>query len=169
METVDLRASKNIQYRAESAGKHYKSLQKIWFKRLGAGGREFESRHSDHVGAKFTLLRRSFLCSAKKNAIRPLLCSSFPNRTRAGFDSVFLSESPKCFNSTPAKPEPASVRGFDGAPVPTARRPEYAAPRQAPRLFTQPAARAWSHSCLPGCSVKCKALRVRAGALGRQG
>lgn len=110
-----------------------------------------------------------FCVQQKKNAIRPLLCSSFPNRTRAGFDSVFLSESPKCFNSTPAKPEPASVRGFDGAPVPTARRPEYAAPRQAPRLFTQPAARAWSHSCLPGCSVKCKALRVRAGALGRQG
>ena len=35
METADLRASKNIQYRAESAGKHYKSPQKIWFKRFG--------------------------------------------------------------------------------------------------------------------------------------
>ena len=32
-----------------------------------------------HVGAKFALLRRSFL---QKNVIRPLPCSSFPNRTR---------------------------------------------------------------------------------------
>ena len=43
METADLRASKNIQYRAESAGKHYKAPQKIRFKRLGPSGREFES------------------------------------------------------------------------------------------------------------------------------
>ena len=143
-------------------------------KKFGSSVWELEAASSSL--ATRTTSEQSSLCSdvlfcvqQKKNAIRPLPCSSFPNRTRAGFDSVFLSESPKCFNSTPAKPEPASVRGFDGAPVPTARRPEYAAPRQAPRLFTQPAARAWSHSCLPGCSVKCKALRVRAGALGRQG
>ena len=49
METADLRASKNIQYRAESTGKHHKSPQKIWFKRLGARCREFESPHSDHM------------------------------------------------------------------------------------------------------------------------
>ena len=38
---------------------------------LGAGGREFESRHSDHVGAKSALLRRLFMPEAK-NVIRPL-------------------------------------------------------------------------------------------------
>ena len=60
METADLRASKNIRYRAESAGKHYKSIQKIWFKRLGAGGPGFESPHSDHFLQKNRLFRRFF-------------------------------------------------------------------------------------------------------------
>lgn len=60
METVDLRASKNIQYRAESAGKHYKAPQKIRFKRLGAGGPGFESPHSDHLSQKNRLFRRFF-------------------------------------------------------------------------------------------------------------
>ena len=49
VETADLRAPKNIQYRAESTGKHHKSPQKIWFKRLGAGCRRFESCHSDQT------------------------------------------------------------------------------------------------------------------------
>ena len=60
METADLRASKNIQYRAESVGKHHKSPQKIWFKRLGAGGPGFESPHSDHLSQKNRLKRRFF-------------------------------------------------------------------------------------------------------------
>ena len=60
METADLRASKNIQYRAESTGKHHKSPQKIWFKRLGAGGPGFESPHSDQILQKNRLFRRFF-------------------------------------------------------------------------------------------------------------
>ena len=60
METADLRASKNIQYRAESTGKHHKSPQKIWFKRLGAGGPGFESPHSDQILQKNRLNRRFF-------------------------------------------------------------------------------------------------------------
>jgi len=60
VETADLRASKNIRYRAESAGKHYKSIQKIWFKRLGAGGPGFESPHSDQILQKNRLNRRFF-------------------------------------------------------------------------------------------------------------
>jgi hypothetical protein len=66
VETADLRASKNIQYRAESAGKHYKSPQKIWFKRLGARCREFESPHSDHVGASFVSLAPTFLQKSER-------------------------------------------------------------------------------------------------------
>ena len=45
------------------SGKCRKALQitaKIWFKRLGAGGREFESHHSDHLHQKDRLFRRSF-------------------------------------------------------------------------------------------------------------
>ena len=60
METADLRESKNIQHRAENAGKHYKSPQKIWFKRLGAGGPGFESPHSDQILQKNRLNRRFF-------------------------------------------------------------------------------------------------------------
>ncbi|MBM6663704.1 hypothetical protein [Flavonifractor plautii] len=66
METADLRATKNIQYRAESAGKHYKSPQKIWFKRLGAGCREFESPLSDQL----RLLK-------KMQPLKPLLRQGF--------------------------------------------------------------------------------------------
>lgn len=55
METADLRAPKNIRYRAENAEKHYKSPQKIWFKRLGARCREFESRHSNHAECPYRI------------------------------------------------------------------------------------------------------------------
>ena len=47
METADLRASKNIQYRAESAGKYYKSPQKIWLKRLVDYGYQQRRSFSD--------------------------------------------------------------------------------------------------------------------------
>ncbi len=66
METTDLRASKNIRYRAESTGKHYKSPQKIWFKRLETRCRRFISRfalltsHKRYITALHSLLSASF-------------------------------------------------------------------------------------------------------------
>ena len=60
---------------------------------LGSSGQPcgFDSHYPYHVGAKFALLRRSFLPSLEKNAIRPLPCSSSPNCTRCAglrFDSA---------------------------------------------------------------------------------
>ena len=51
---------------------------------LGSGPRDrgFKSRHSDHVGAKSTLLRHLFMLG-KKGVICPLPCSSFPTATRS--------------------------------------------------------------------------------------
>ena len=87
METADLRASKNIRYRAESAGKHYKSPQKIWFKRLGARYREFESPPTPPLqvnafreAADFCLPQRNLcvdFCPIRRRL--QLLCSEKPS------------------------------------------------------------------------------------------
>ena len=45
------KSAKKYRYRAESTGKHYKSPQKIWFKRLGARCRVFESLRSGQTSS----------------------------------------------------------------------------------------------------------------------
>ena len=44
---MELRATKSERNVAEMVKSHYKVSEKIWFKRLGARCREFESPHSD--------------------------------------------------------------------------------------------------------------------------
>ena len=51
---------------------------------LGSSGQPcgFDSHYPYHVGAKFALLRRSFIPAEQKNVIRPLPCSSIPTVAR---------------------------------------------------------------------------------------
>ena len=63
---------------------------------LGAGGREFESRHSDHVGTNCASLRRRAqpLGWARRHPFRSV-CSSFAKLKLVGFNFAFCG----CWNS----------------------------------------------------------------------
>ena len=49
---------------------------------IRVGKRNIQIETSCHVGAKFALLRRSFIPVEQKSVIRPLPCSSFPTAIR---------------------------------------------------------------------------------------